>query len=185
MFQGAVLGQLFEMKFVQPNISNLDWNKTYSVPRIVRCLITMCLIFLAFSPQHLLEHTVSMNSQFYFERYLPQFIIAFVFFGLLRSFFEKINLINKGAKGQEFNELTLIVDKLKEESLSDLDDEEQNWPPENPEDFDSIQRGQARRNKKRNTFGRHSVYGADGPQEDALNQRDFKSDASLELAGLR
>lgn len=56
MTAGAILGHLFEMRFINLNLSYVGWNKTNLLYTILRILITAIFIAL-FSTPHLLIKT--------------------------------------------------------------------------------------------------------------------------------
>jgi len=102
---GAILGHLFEMKFVKANLSYSLWNKTSATKTIIRILIPLILFVLFNNPLFALNPDIPESSillLWAFNSFFPSFLPLFILFAFSRAFFLRLNLINERAIGGIF-----------------------------------------------------------------------------------
>eukprot|EP00347_Sterkiella_histriomuscorum_P014189 403361826 len=102
---GAILGQLFEMKFINLNLSYQGWNKTDLFTTVIRTLITGvmygifgCLYFIV-NPKVPIEQIYYILAVKFF---IPTFMSSFLIFAFARLIFYKLKLVNEKAVGRMF-----------------------------------------------------------------------------------
>jgi hypothetical protein len=102
---GAILGQLFEMRFVKINLSYSLWNRT-TIPMTLIRIFLQLLAYLVFAiPYSLLSSDVPESQLpllFLGKYFLPCFLSTFVFFAFARVIFMKMRLINERSIGGQF-----------------------------------------------------------------------------------
>jgi hypothetical protein len=107
MAGGAVLGQLFEMKYISLNLSQELWHKTHIAKTIIRTLLTIIIYGVILIPYKTIvadQVEVSILQIFANKYCLPLFLGSFFIFGLSRTTFYHLRLVNESAVGREFVE---------------------------------------------------------------------------------
>ncbi len=102
---GALLGHLFEMKYVKANLSYSMWNKTSATKTIIRILITLIIFVLFNNPIFALNPDLPESSiplLWFINSFFPSFLPIFILFAFGRAFFLRLNLINERAIGGIF-----------------------------------------------------------------------------------
>lgn len=107
MAGGAVIGQMFEMKFINLNLSQELWHKTHIVQTIIRTLLTILIYGIIMIPYYsIVADQVEINIfQIFATKYcLPLFLGSFFLFAFARKTFYHLRLVNESAVGREFVE---------------------------------------------------------------------------------
>jgi hypothetical protein len=102
---GAILGQLFEMRYVKINLSYSLWNRTSITLTLIRIALQL-LAYIFFAIPYALMSTDVPESQlpvlFLGKYFLPGFLSTFVFFAFARVIFMRLRLINERSVGGQF-----------------------------------------------------------------------------------
>lgn len=94
---GSIFGQLFEMKFINLNLSYSLWAQTSIAVTAIRVAISLALYVVCALPFFFVSIEVPESDLYYLwgvKFFLPCFSMAFLLFAFGRLLFFKLNLVN-------------------------------------------------------------------------------------------
>ncbi len=102
---GAILGHLFEMRFVNLNLSYSHWTKTNYLFVGIRVMISSVIYLICALPYFLMNSDVDSKqiySLWLLKHTLPSFLCPFLLFAFGRLLFFKLKLVSERSIGRMF-----------------------------------------------------------------------------------